>query len=79
MITNPLVEQGRQQGVEQGRQQGIQRSILRILGHRLAEFPSELHSQIMALNDTEKLECLLDAVLDVDSPEYLTQNRLFEI
>ena len=74
MITNPLIEQGRQQGVEQG----LQQSILRILSHRFPQFPSEIRSRILGLNDTEKLEQLLGAALEVDSPEELAKNGLFE-
>jgi hypothetical protein len=70
MITNPLIEQGQQQG--------FQRSILRILSRRFPQFPSEIRSKIMALSDTEKLEQLLDASLEIDSPEELTKNGFFE-
>jgi len=70
MITNPLIEQGRQKGVQQ--------SILRILSHRFTEFPSEIRSQILAINDAGKLEQILDAALETNSLEELTKNGLLE-
>ena len=86
MIINPLIEQGRLQGVQEGRQlgaqegrqEGMQASILKILSHRFPAFPAEIHNRILALTDTNRLERLLEATLDVDSPEELTKNGFFE-
>ncbi len=70
MITNPLIEQGRQEG--------LQESILKILSHRFLELPSEIGSRILVLKDTEKLERLLGAALEVDSPEELMTDGFFD-
>jgi len=91
MITNPLIEQGIQQGVQQGIEQGVQQgetmgfkrglqeSILRILSRRFSQLPSEIRSRIVALEDTGKLEHLLDAALEIDSPEELANNGLLDL
>ncbi len=90
MIINPLIERGRLQGVQEGRQlgvqegrqegrqEGMQASILKILSHRFPAFPTEIRNRILALTDTTKLEHLLEATLEVDSPEELTKNGFFE-
>jgi hypothetical protein len=86
MIINPLIEQGRQLGVQEGRQlgvqegrrKGLQASILKILSHRFPTFPAEIRNRILALTDTTKLEHLLEATLEMDSPEELTKNGFFE-
>ena len=82
MITNPLIEQGLQQGLQQGRheglQQGLQESIFKIVAHRFPHVSAELRPRIWALNETPKLERLLEAALAVDSPEQLMANGFFE-
>ncbi|MBM3241904.1 DUF4351 domain-containing protein [Candidatus Poribacteria bacterium] len=86
MITNPLIErgrqQGRQEGIQQGRQEGIQQglqdAILRLLAHRFHSIPQELPQKIFALTDTQKLQTLFDASLEVKSLEELTLNGFFE-
>ena len=70
MITNPLIERGRQEGIQQ--------AILRLLTHRFHSIPQELSQKIFALTDTEKLQTLFDASLEVKSPEELTLNGFFE-
>ncbi|MBC8231424.1 DUF4351 domain-containing protein [bacterium] len=82
IITNPLIERGRREGIQQGQQEGIQRglqnSILRLLTHRFHSIPQELSQKIFALTDTQRLQTLFDASLEVKSPEELTLNGFFE-
>ena len=70
MITNPLIEKGRQEGIQQ--------AILRLLTNRFHSIPQELSQKIFALADTQKLQTLFDASLEVKSPEELTLNGFFE-
>jgi hypothetical protein len=70
MITNPLIQQGRQRG--------FQESIIRILSHRFQKIPEDLQKKISSLNDAQKLQNLLDASLEVDSLEELTSNGFFD-
>ena len=86
MITNPLIEQGRQQGEEIGLRRGeeigfrraLQQSIVRFLSHRFQRIPEDLQKNISSLNDVQKLRNLLDASLEVDSLEQLTSNGFFD-
>jgi len=82
MITNPLIERGRQEGIQQGRQEGIQRglqnAILKLLAYRFHSIPQELSQKIFALTDTQRLQTLFDASLEVKSPEELTLNGFFD-
>jgi hypothetical protein len=79
MIVNPLIERGRQQGVQEGRQQTLQKSILTVLSHRFPPTPPvELREQILSVTDISRLERLLEATLEVDSLDALTQNGFFE-
>jgi hypothetical protein len=70
MITNPLIEQGRQRG--------IQESIIRLLSYRFPQIPEDLQKRISSLNDIQRLQNLLDASLEVDSLERLTSNGFFD-
>ena len=86
IITNPLIERGRQEGIQQGRQEGAQQgmqrglreAILRLLAHRFHSIPQELSQKIFALADIQKLQTVFDASLEVKSPEELTLNGFFE-
>jgi len=90
MITNPLIEQGRQEGVQLGRQEGIQlgfqqgrqqelqESVVRILSHRFRQIPQDLQQKISSLNDIRKLRNLLDASVEVKSLEELQANGFFD-
>ena len=78
MITNPLIERGRQEGIQQGIQQGLQKSILRLLIHRFHSIPQELSQKVSALTNTQKLQTLFDASLEVNSLEELTLNGFFD-
>ena len=78
MITNPLIERGRQQGEEIGFRRGLQRSIVRLLSHRFHQIPEDLQKKISSLIDVQKLQNLLDASIDVDSLEQLTSNGFFD-
>ena len=90
MITNPLIQQGIQQGLQQGIERGIEQgestgfkrglreSILRILSRRFPQFPPEIRSQIVALEDTDTLERLLDAALEISSLDEIQNNGFLE-
>ena len=90
MITNPLIEQGRQEGIQQGihqgiqqgrqegRQQGLQESIVRILSHRFRQIPQDLQEKISSLTDIQKLRNLLDVSVEVKSLEELRVNGFFD-
>jgi len=94
MITNPLIEQGRQQGEEIGLRRGeeiglrrgeeiglkrgLQQSIIRFLSHRFQQVPEDLQKKISSLTDVQKLQNLLDASIEVDSLERLTSNGFFD-
>ena len=86
MITNPLIEQGRQegiqqgvrQGIQQGQQQGLQESVIRILSHRFQQVPQDLQEKIASLTDIQKLRNLLDASVEVKSLEELRMNGFFD-
>ncbi|MBC8234946.1 DUF4351 domain-containing protein [bacterium] len=74
MITNPLTEQG----IQQGRQQELQESIVRILSHRFRQIPQDLQQKISSLTDIPKLRNLLDASIGVKSLEELRMNGFFD-
>ena len=74
MITNPLIEQGRQQG----RQQELQESIVRLLSHRFQQISPSLHEKIYSLTDIQKLRALFDASIEVKSLEDLEMNGFFD-
>ena len=74
MITNPLIEQGRQQG----RQQELQESIVRFLSHRFQQISPSLHEKIYSLTDIQKLRALLDTSVEVKSLEDLEMNGFFD-
>jgi len=94
MITNPLIEQGRQEGIQLGRQEGVQlgrqegiqlgrqeelqESVVRILSHRFRQIPQDLQQKISSLNDIRKLRNLLDASVEVKSLEELQANGFFD-
>ena len=78
MITNPLIEQGRQNGIQQGRQQELQESIVRILAHRFLHIPQDLQGKIASLTDIQKLRNVLDASVEVKSLEELRANGFFD-
>jgi hypothetical protein len=86
MITNPLIEQGRQegiqqgvrQGLQQGRQQGLQESVVRVLSRRFRQIPQDLHGKISSLTDIQKLQNLLDASVEAKSLEELRMNGFFD-
>ncbi len=82
MITNPLIEQGRQQGIqqglEQGRQQELRESIVRFLSHRFQQISPSLHEKIYSLTDIQKLRALFDASIEVKSLEDLEMNGFFD-
>ncbi|MBM3236592.1 DUF4351 domain-containing protein [Candidatus Poribacteria bacterium] len=90
MITNPLIELGRQEGVQlgrkegvqlglqQGRQQELQESVVRILSHRFRQIPQDLQEKIASLTDIQKLRNLLDASVEVKSLEELRMNGFFD-
>ena len=82
MITNPLIEQGRkegiQQGVRQGIQQGLQESVVRILSRRFRQIPQDLQGKISSLTDIQKLRNLLDASVEIKSLDELRMNGFFD-
>ena len=78
MITNPLIEPGRQEGLQLGRQEELQESVVRILSHRFHQIPQDLQEKISSLNDIQKLRNLLDASVEVKSLEELQMNGFFD-
>lgn len=70
MITNPLIEQGRQQE--------LQESVVRILSHRFRQVPQNFQQKIASLTDIQKLRNLLDASIEVKSLEELQMNGFFD-
>ncbi|MBC8229550.1 DUF4351 domain-containing protein [bacterium] len=78
MITNPLIEPGRQEGLQLGRQEELQESVVRILSHRFRQIPQDLQEKISSLNDIQKLRNLLDASVEVKSLEELQMNGFFD-
>jgi len=70
MITNPLIELGRQEE--------LQESVVRILSHRFRQIPQDLQEKISSLNDIRKLRNLLDASVEVKSLEELQANGFFD-
>ena len=70
MITNPLIEQGRQQE--------LQEAVVRILSHRFRQIPSDFQQKIASLTDIQKLRNLLDASIEVRSLEELQMNGFFD-
>ena len=86
MITNPLIERGRQQGEEigfrrgeeTGRKRELQQSIVKFLSYRFQQIPEDLQQKISSLADVQRLQNLLDASLEVDSLEQLTSNGFFD-
>jgi len=78
MLTNPLIEQGRQQGIQQGRQQGLQESVVRVLSRRFRQIPQDLHGKISSLTDIQKLQNLLDASVEAKSLDELRMNGFFD-
>jgi len=77
LIINPLVEQGRKQGIEQGRQLTLQESIQQILTHRFQELSGDLQKKISSLTDVQRLQTLLEASLKIESLEELVMNGFF--
>ena len=78
MLTNPLIERGRQQGIQQGRQQELQDSVVRILSRRFRQIPQDLQEKISSLTDIQKLRNLLDASVEIKSPDELRMNGFFD-
>ena len=78
MITNPLIEQGRQEGIQQGIQQGLQKSVVRILSRKFRRIPQDLQEKISYLTDIQKLQNLLDASVEAKSLDELRTNGFFD-
>jgi len=74
MITNPLIEQGRQEG----RQQGMQESIAGVLSRRFQKIPQDMREKIASMTDIQKLRNLLYASIEVKSLEELQMNGFFD-
>jgi len=75
MITNPLIEQGRQQGRQQGIQQGVQQGkqslLLQLLGAKFGKLPTSIDQKIRAITNEQEL--------DMFSVRVLTANSLDEV
>ena len=75
MIANPLIEQGRQEGIQQGRQEGIQQgmqqgkqSFLRqLLNAKFGQLPALIDQKIRAITSEQELDRLGMRVLTADS------------
>jgi len=79
MITNPLIEQGRQEGVQLGRQEGIQLGrqegvqqgkqsiLLQLLNAKFGTLPEPLVQEIRAITSEQELNRLSLRVLTANS------------
>ncbi len=59
MITNPLIEQGRRQGIQLGRQEGIQEGkqsfLIQLLGAKFGILPASVEEKIRAITSEQEL------------------------
>ena len=67
MITNPLIEQGRQQGIQQGIQQGKQSLLLKLLNAKFGQLPESVDQKIRTIISEQKLDQLSLRVLTANS------------
>ena len=83
MITNPLIEQGRQQGIQQGRQQGIQegkQSILLLqLSTKFGTLPESVIQEIRAIISEQELDRLSLSILTANSLAEMGLNGQVEL
>ena len=71
MITNPLIEQGRQEGIQLGRQQGVQQGkqsiLLQLLNAKFGALPEPVVQEIRAMTSEQELDRLSLHVLTANS------------
>jgi len=67
MITNPLIEQGRQEGIQQGMQQGKQSFLLQLLNAKFGQLPALVDQKIRAITSEQELDRLGMRVLTANS------------
>ena len=61
------IELGKKQGLEQGREQGLRTPLLRIGRRRLGEPSTAITDALASISEVERLEALLDRVLEIES------------
>ena len=71
MITNPLIEQGRKQGIQQGKQS----LLLQLLGTKFGNLPASVEKQIQAITSEEKLDQLSLRILTANSLDEMGLNE----
>ncbi len=74
MITNPLIERGRQQGIQQGVQQGKQSILLQLLGAKFGQLPESVGEEIRAMTNEQELDQLSLRILTANSLDEMGLN-----
>jgi len=71
MITNPLIEQGRQEGIQLGRQEGVQQGkqsiLLQLLNAKFGPLPEPVVQEIRAITSEQELNRLNLRVLTANN------------
>jgi hypothetical protein len=91
MITNPLIEKGRQQGIQQGRQQGIQEGhqqgvqfgkqslLLQLLNAKFGQLPESVVQKIRTITGEHELDKISLRVLTANSLAEMGLNGQVEL
>jgi hypothetical protein len=78
MITNPLIERGRQEGIQLGRQEGVQQGkqsvLLQLLNAKFGALPEPLVQEIRAITSEQELDRLNLRVLTANSLDEMGLN-----
>jgi len=74
MITNPLIEQGRQQGIQRGLQQGKQSILLQLLKAKFGFIPESVEEKIKEITSEEELDSLNLRVLAANNLDEMGLN-----
>ncbi|MBC8456489.1 MAG: DUF4351 domain-containing protein [Deltaproteobacteria bacterium] len=78
MITNPLIERGRREGIQLGRQQGIQQGkqsiLLQLLGAKFGQLPESVGEEIRAITNEQELDQLSLRILTANSLDEMGLN-----
>ena len=78
MITNPLIERGRQQGIQQGVQQGKQSILLQQLNAKFGQLPESVGEEIRAMTNEQELDQLSLRILTANSLDEMGLNGQVE-
>ena len=78
MLTNPLIERGRQEGIQQGMQQGKQSFLLQLLNAKFGQPPTLVDQKIRAITSEQELEQLGMRVLTANSLDEMGLDGKFD-